>query len=306
LRPDAAFCRDFLTTAFDRATVKELAVLDNGAIRDFAAALRHGEGRRNAEVQTRIDGIVERVAQGFGVPVTPRQSSDDTSPHDHTICSGTAAPILAAMRLIGDTHPAIVPKWDTVFDVITTALTSGGWNQVSLDNLDRFAAAAAIRRIGADKSHLLNSSDATWSAAFQNVLPVFRNQSCLQPAEAPKGRFTMFQEEHTGAAALLGVKQVSSAIRTLTLIVDFGACDPDQLTSAFLDAEFPRMLGGSTQTVKSRRISIDASTDRGGRDGLSINLKADTWPTNIVERLVVLGLPRSAGALEAQLEEAMY
>lgn len=278
--------------------------MDRNAIKDLAVELHQRSRFQSAVAERQLNGLVDRFAAKIGVTLTPRQTRPTLPPDDADV-AGVFAPIMAAMELVYGTHPGFVVQWDAAVDKIMATLTNAGWTQCDLGARDRFVAPAVIRQIARDRSHLLRPGTPVWPAAFNNLMPYLLEDHNLVPVDEPGARFVMLQEATTGAAAYIALKQGNPMI-TLTLVVDFGACDRLLLRKMLQDAAFSQALTSSTTKVDGEVISIDAKTHRPSRDGLATVLKADIWPPAITEELRALGLLASIGALEAQLEEAMY
>lgn len=280
-------------------------MLERNAIKYLATELRNASQCDAALSQQRVNGLVDRIASNIGVTLSPRRDAT-VAQLDEAGVAAVVAPIFAAMELVLGANANAVPQWEAAFEKAAAKLIDGGWLPTEMGARDRFAAPDAVRRIEAETSYLLRFGTPTSLAALSSLLPTFLNVASRVPDDCPKSRFSMFREEQTGAAAFLALKRDKSPMTTLTLAVDFGNCDRTVLRSALEDVEFTRSFTRSTQKVDGARFSIDASSARQSRDGLSIKLKADIWPAEITDTLRTLGLPPSVGALEAQLEEAMY
>lgn len=278
--------------------------MDRNAIKDLAVELHQRSRFQSAVAGRQLNSIVDRFAAKIGVTLTPRPNIT-TLPPDDTEVAGIAAPIIAAMGLVYGTDPGFVPGWDAAFDKITATLINCGWAQRDLGARDRFVAPAVIRQIALDRSHLLRPGTPVWPAAFTEQMPYHLEDGNLGPVDEPGARFVMLQHEKTGAAAFVALK-MGNPMTTLSFMFDFAACDRVLLRKMLQDAAFSQALTSSTTKVDGDVISIDAKTHRPSRDGLATVLKADIGPPAITEELRALGLPASVGALEAQLEEAMY
>lgn len=253
-----------------------------------------------SETQASVSNLSDRLAAASGITLAPPA----VAPFAKDISPAVGA-LAAALHVVAGANPARAPRWQEVAAEAGQIFLDGGWGEnVNGDELP-FRMAAAMRSV-----------DRETSTAVRQHLPSFKsvtdhhigNTGKWGPFQggAPWTSFRFLAHTAGGACAMIGEKQISSAIRTLILAADLGDTDASACGTMVLDARFERLFHKAEIKKEGATLSLDCLSPRRGRDGLSISLFVRVRDEGWRKRAQEADIPVGNCQIEINLEEAMY